>query len=186
MSTNHSADGVQPPAWSHDDVVQILEHAALFFQASVSGLKNERLDEEPVVGEATVRDIVTHLAAWELEFEREAGHLARSQNLRFEYKIDVAPGCMLATAASHAPSAWEAEQRDKRRSMPTGAIFLELEQAQHRLLNFARQLAPRKLSHQTRFPWGRDGSLGDLLVTAASHKRYHAEAIREWRTGGHF
>jgi len=185
MFTNHSNAGAQPPAWSHADVVQILEHAALFFQASVSGLKNERLDEERVVDEATVRDIVTHLAAWEGEFEREATQLARGNHARFDYRIEVGPGCMLS-AQPVASSAWEAQQRESRKAMATGAIFLELEQSQNRLLVFARQLAARKLQHETEFPWGRRGTLGDLLVTAASHKRFHAEIIRSWRTGGHF
>jgi hypothetical protein len=184
MATNHS--DAQPPAWSHADVVEILEHAALFLQASVSGLKNERLDDQVVAEGATVRDIITHLAAWEGELLDEGQALSRGV-ARFNHSIAAGPvggGCLLAPNGAASP--WDEEQRRRRKEQPTGAIFLELEQAQHRLLAFARNLAPRKLGQAADLPWGRHATLADLLVTAAAHKRGHAEVIREWRTSQHF
>lgn len=180
MSINHSDGTSSAPkrSWSHADVIAMLEHAALFFQASVSGLKNEALDEEVADG-ATVRDIVIHLAAWEDEFLREAT-AARSSNARFDYRIAASP-CASGWART---SAWDEEQRQTRRESPTGAIFLELEQTHQRLMNFARSLSPRKLGHRAEWPWGGESTVAELLVVAAAHKREHAETIRTWRTGG--
>ena len=194
MARNHSDNGVagaesSPPLWSPTDVLAVLEHAAVFLQASVSGLKNDRLDEAPVVDEATVRDIVIHLAAWEDEFLREARHAARRHGATFDYALQPSAavgGCMLAAIGTDATGAWEREQRQRRQDTPTGAIFLELERAQLQMLAFARGLSARTLANVADWPWGRRSTLAELLVTAASHKRGHAEAIRGWRTRGAF
>lgn len=190
MSRNHSdpsasaADG-----WSQADVVAVLEHAAMFLQASVSGLKNDRLEEAPVVDEATVRDIVTHLVAWESEFLREAQQVARGRSVVFSYHIEPSAAvrdCLLARLGTDGLGGWEQEQRERRRDELTGAIFLELERAQQQLIAFARALPARALSHAADWPWGVRCTLAELLVTAASHKRGHAEGIRGWRTRGAF
>lgn len=175
--------------WSPGDVLAVLEHSATFLQASVSGLKNERLDDQEVIDDATVRDIMTHLAAWEDEFLREAQHAARRGAAPFSWHIRPSAsvgGCVLAAVAVDDDDRFDREQRERWRDEATGAIFLALERSQQQLIAFARSLTPRALAQQADWPWGRRSTLAELLVTAASHKRGHAEAIRGWRTRGAF
>lgn len=190
MSRNHSDPSASASdAWSLADVVAVLEHAAMFLQASVSGLKNDRLEEAPVVDEATVRDIVTHLAAWEGEFLREAQQVARGRSVVFDYRMQPSAAvgdCLLAALGTDGLGCWEQEQRARRRDEPTGAIFLELERTQQQLIALARALPARALSRTAEWPWGVRSTLAELLITAASHKRGHAEGIRSWRTRGAF
>lgn len=177
----------RPPEHTHAEIMEMLEHSAIFLQAALSGLKNERLENEPVVARASVRDIVSHLAAWEEEFYREARESARSASVRFDYSIEagtVAGDCLLATLSG--PGRWDDEQMQRRSNLGAGAVFLELEQTQHRLLEFVRRLPERKLRRPAVWPWGRCCSLAELLVVAATHKRAHAQLIRDWRARGRF
>lgn len=177
---------VAASAASLTDVVAVAEHAALFLQASLSGLKNERLDEA-VVAEATVRDIVMHLAIWEAEFLREVTAASRRSGTSFTPTFEPGSACGPCLMAGGSTAiAWERGEIEKRRGGSPGQVFLELEQTQHRLLGLVRALNDRRLRHVARWPWGRESTLGELIVLGASHKRAHAELIREWRTARHF
>ncbi|NDD28785.1 MAG: hypothetical protein EB084_11020 [Proteobacteria bacterium] len=178
----------EPRAWTHDEVVAILEHSAAFLQVAVSGLKNDRLDGQAVADEATVRDIVAHLAVWEAEFLREARLASRRDAADLGERFDPASpvgGCLLSGFGC-GDLEWERRHAEQLEKGETGTVFLALEKSQRVLLAFAKDLSPRALTHHADWPWGGSSTLAALLVTAAAHKRGHAEEIRSWRTRGCF
>jgi uncharacterized damage-inducible protein DinB len=159
-----------------DELMEMLEHSRLFVGASLSGLKNERLETDRVNGVWTVRDIVAHLAAWEQEFWSEARLVARRARPKFDYSID----------PSDDWKAWNAAQIAQRADRSAGEIFLELEKAQAGLIEFVRGLSERQLAHEAAYPWGGQGTLSWMLAMCAGHKVEHARKIREWRTSQRF
>lgn len=160
---------------NRDEVLERMGHARLFLQAALSGLKNERLAEK--VGEHwTVRDILCHLVAWEKEFHKEARAVVRRNGHAFDYRID----------PSDDWRAWNASQIEGRAGRATGEIFLEMEQEQAAFLEWLDGVPERRLRHASRWPWGGEGSVLELLSTCADHKVQHAVKIREWRTSQKF
>jgi len=160
---------------TRDEVLERMQHARLFLQAALSGLKNEKLSEK--VGEQwTVRDIVCHLVAWEKEFHQEARAVVRRNRHAFDYVID----------PSDDWRAWNAAQVEARAGRATGEIFLEMEQEQAAFLEWLSGVPERRLRHQSRWPWGGEGSVLELLSMCADHKVQHALRIRDWRTSQKF
>jgi hypothetical protein len=162
----------QGAVMNHAELLERLEHAKLFFQAAVSGMKLERMESELIGPQWTVRDLAVHLLGWEEEFFKEAQAVARRNQHTFDYRIDPADDW----------SAWNREQIEKRRQIPTGEIFLALEKTQLALLEWLRGLNPSRLAHEADFPWGGHGTLVELLLMMASHKVSHAQKLREWRS----
>lgn len=158
------------------DLLERMEHAHLFLQAALSGLKNERLESDRLGGAWTVRDVMAHLAAWEKEFHEVARILARHNRPSFDHRIEPTDDWR----------AWNAEQVERRRGMSVGEVFLEMEQAQLAFLQWAQQLPEGRLRHEAEFPWGGRGNLADLLRMVAEHKVGHAHRIRTWRHAGGF
>ncbi|MBM3465779.1 MAG: ClbS/DfsB family four-helix bundle protein [Armatimonadetes bacterium] len=161
---------------SRDEVIERFEHARLFLQAAVSGIKNERLEGDKVGGQWTVRDIVAHLAGWEKEFHRAAKVMARRSHAAFPWQIPHEDDWR----------EFNAKQVALRQDRSVGEIFLELEQEQHAFTEWARRLTERQLAHEANFPWGGHGTLRDLLLMDAEHKIEHAHRIRAWRHAGGF
>lgn len=192
--TTPASDAREPrPSLSGPEIVSLLEHAGLFFQVAVSGLRNDVIEGEEVWPGVCVRDVVAHLAIWQQLFLQTAEALLGRDGAGADGTHPM-PGewgpCQLSVSdttfrpeedAAHLATGWHARELARRQSGAVGTVFVEFDRAHTRLLKVARRVKPRSLVHVGSWPNGGSGSLADLLVLAATHTQIHSQGIREWR-----
>jgi len=125
----------------------------------------------------SVRDVVVHLASWATEFSRQIETVAAGA--AFDYLITFTPRI--------GPTAWNARELDRRRSMSLDDAFREIDIATGRIEELALSLPDDLLFTAAELPQTPDGRpenrwrtrLADLMLMKCWHDRYHLDRIRD-------
>ena len=150
------------------DVLHYGQHTLL---GSLSMVPDDYLDLPGACGVWSIRDIVAHLASYELVL---VDVLASAEN-------DV-PTPMLDRFQSQG-EAFNDSEVDLRQDRSTADLLVEIEGAHQRVMDLVTALDPTLLSQVGTIPWyGTPYSLDDLIVYQYyGHKREHSAQIEAFR-----
>ncbi len=116
----------------------------------------------------TLRQFYAHLIGWDD---------AVTSSLRAH-----AGGREPATPATHGINAYNAESVATRETLDYEHIVKEWQQAREQLKAAIRELPPEKLHEPLLFPWGRTGTVPQLIAIFVEHEgEEHAGELREWK-----
>jgi hypothetical protein len=133
-------------------------------QAALQGLTAGAAETRPAAGEWSIREMVLHLHAWDLEVERALEPALRG--VRAAWMDHGATALDRTNEALLAPL----------RSLPWDEALRRFHMGHDRLLE-----AIESLSEEPVEPWSRTHPLGGMLAILPEHDHHHAAAIRATR-----
>jgi hypothetical protein len=136
--------------------------------AALEGLTEEQLQLPGAAGEWSVKDILAHITAWEVDLLTNLGKARRGQK----------PGKVKWTEAEiDAQNAkWQADYRDR----PLERVLDDFHGAHKQILRLVEGLSDRELA--TPMPWGSGQPLYEYFMTyVADHEAEHAPELQAWR-----
>jgi hypothetical protein len=125
--------------------------------------------EKEIYPEWSVKELLAHFAGWD-----DAAVAGVRGVLAGKNPIIVAP---------LGPDDYNARTVSERESLPLAHIIKEWELNRELLLDLVEQIPEDKFDTQTIYPWGEEGTLGDLILGMAGHELFHIGEIRELKPG---
>lgn len=149
------------------DLVALTREQHARFEAAIAGLDDATMENEPVCGIWSIRDIAGHLDAWANEI---IGAAAGALGEPFTPDPLVVDGEAFnqAHAARRATDSWATAKA-------------RLDATIERTIALIERTTPRQREHLVDYPWGGSGSLGGLLSGVAGHHAEHVAEIEAWR-----
>lgn len=137
------------------------------FNEAVQGLDTATLENEPVCGTWSIRDLTGHLDAWAIEIIG-TGAGAIGEPFTPDPLVDDGEAFNMAHAARRAAQPWAATKAD-------------LDATIERAIALIQRTTPEQRELKLDYPWGGSGNLGGLLSGVAGHHQEHIEEIEAWR-----
>ena len=125
--------------------------------------------EKEIYPEWRVKELLAHFAGWD-----DAATAGIRGALSGEDPIIVAP---------RGPDDYNARTVSERETLPLELIIKEWEHNRQELLELAESVPVDKYDTRTIYPWGEEGTLGELIMGMAEHELYHIAEIRELKPG---
>ena len=125
--------------------------------------------EKEIYPEWGLKELLAHFAGWDDATIAGVRGCLSGQN-----PIIVAP---------RGPNDYNARTVSERESLPLGHIIKEWELNRELLLDLVQQIPEDKFDTETIYPWGEEGSLGDLILGMAGHELFHIREISELKPG---
>lgn len=125
--------------------------------------------EKEIYPEWGVKELLAHFAGWD-----DAAIAGVRGALAGKNPIIVAP---------RGADDYNARTVSERESLPLGHIIKEWALNRELLLDLVEQIPENKFDTQTIYPWGEEGTLGDLIVGMAEHELFHIGEISELKPG---
>ena len=142
-------------------ILRRLETAWIGFKESYAGLPDARLLEPGVVGDWSVKDILTHVNTWEDE--------------ALNYLPVILQGGKPPRYASYGGiDSFNARMTEQKRDLSLPQVRRMLDETHRRLVDLIRRTPEDQLVGDTRFR-------RRLRLDTYGHYPEHAQAIREWR-----
>jgi hypothetical protein len=117
-----------------------------------------------VCGVWTLKDLLAHIADWELVGLEGLRCMARREPPDVEHIDDI--------------DAWNQEQARMRREQPWEPIWDDLEKTRHAFLDALEGMSQAAIEATYPFPWGSHGTAYQWGAVFVRHDREHAEALR--------
>jgi uncharacterized protein (TIGR03083 family) len=147
---------------SKREFLERMRSARAELNAALSGLSEEQIAGDVVAGEWTVKDIVAHLAAWQVEALRAVEQAERGEE----------PGPMINETVDE----WNARRVAERRRLPLVDVIQEFTESHDELL------AALERWPEDAVPLGPGGWDEDCrLWWLTEHDREHLDAIQAYR-----
>jgi uncharacterized protein (TIGR03083 family) len=152
---------------TRNELLTAMKAARAEMDAALTGLTDEQLVEPGVLGEWTMKDLLAHLTAWEVELVTALGQLQRGQRPRPMPSDD---------ETDRLNATWHAEQQ----SRPLERVLADFRAVRTQSLRQVERLTDAEL-HEPR-AWLKGESL-EMIVTVETfeHEAEHLPHIREWR-----
>lgn len=150
------------------ELVAKLQAARADLEAALAGLEPEQLLTPGVLGAWTVKDVLAHLTAWEVEL---VTGLAK-------FKRGVSPGKTQYTPAEIEAqnTRWHAEAQ----SRPLDRVLADLRGVRRQTLRQLETLTERDLNAPR--AWLRDSTIAEWVLTwVVEHETEHAQHLAHWR-----
>ena len=161
------------------DVLAQVAAARREWESVLAGLTPQQMTTPGVVGEWSVKDIVTHVRAWEGYAANQLGAAARGETP--DRRLGFAPQAIpaeLLQADDDPVNAWIYEQH---RHRPVEDILAEERQAYQDLLAAVEELPEDALLQPRYFTWAGDAPLLNRLTNnTVHHYPEHSASIRDW------
>ena len=125
--------------------------------------------EKEIYPEWKLKELLAHFAGWD-----DAVLIGARACLAGENPIIIAP---------LGPDDYNRRTVNERESLPLGHIVKEWELNRELLMNLIEEIDEDKFDTDTIYPWGEEGSLGDLILGMAGHELYHIGEISELKPG---
>jgi hypothetical protein len=139
-----------------------IDSAWVAFQASYAGLSNSQLSEPGVVGDWSVKDVISHVTWWEEEALRHLPPIIAGER---------PPRYSVTYGGIDAFNAMMAEQK---RDLSVSDVLTQQDDTHRRLIAFVQRVPEDQFARETRFR-------RRLRLDTYGHYPIHTRAIREWR-----
>jgi len=152
-----------------DEALKRLAESRQALLQAIQGLSEQELTQSPVEGVWTIKDLVGHIASWDVTC------------------LDPLRGCMdgalfqAEVLSDHL--AWNDVQSARKKDLPWDAVLREAEAVRQEMVAAASRLSDEQLAQRATAPWGDEGAVVEMLAGLAGHERMHVRAIRQWREG---
>ncbi len=125
--------------------------------------------EKEIYPEWKLKELLAHFAGWD-----DAVLIGARACLAGENPIVIAP---------LGPDDYNRRTVTEREALPLEHIIKEWELNRELLLNLVEQIDDGKFATATIYPWGDEGTLGELILGMAGHEIYHIREIDELKPG---
>ena len=152
--------------------------------SAISGLDEQTLTTEPVVGDWTVKDMLGHIVAWDDEFRREIQLILRGEH----------PGYALVINGSDDFAGWNQHWIDEKRDWNWERMLADVERDFEQAAQLIIGLTPEEYRKRGVTPWKKaavthpetpsreDTDAVDTLVTFHwRHINQHVRMIEQWK-----
>ena len=152
--------------------------------SAITGLDEQTLTTEPVVGDWTVKDMLGHIVSWDKEFRREIRLILQGEH----------PGYGLVIDGSDDFAGWNEHWIAEKRGWSWARMLADLEQDTKQAAELILALSPQEYRRRGGTPWKRaaltrpetpsreDTDSVDTLVTFHwRHANQHARMIERWK-----
>lgn len=111
-----------------------------------------------------VKELLGHVAAWEREIlaALQAFHEGETYSLGDDYFLE----------------AYNQQHAEQRRSYDPAQIRMDWAMVRRDLQFAVQEIAPERMAHRLRFPWGVEGTVSELIEQALEHEADHLADIR--------
>jgi hypothetical protein len=151
---------------SREESWQELDYGFKTFMDCLGQLTEDELTTTAVVGEWTVKDVVSHVWSW----ADEALYCARAWD-----------GARAEQAGIVFDDAWNQTQVDERRALPLITVVDGVTGSHRRLMHFIDLTDERAFATPGKAPWGAEMTLGDFLCEIAEHYVRHAHELKQYQ-----
>jgi hypothetical protein len=116
-----------------------------------------------VCGTWTLKDVLGHIADWEVLGARGLAHMATGRAPDVEHVADI--------------DAWNAAQVDARRAMPWEQVWADCHRARRSFIEALARMSQADLERRYPFPWGPEGTPYQWAAIYVDHDRTHARGL---------
>jgi uncharacterized damage-inducible protein DinB len=150
------------------EILDELTAARADLLTALDGLTSDQMMRPGVVGFWSVKDILTHLVAWESEVVTALNQIQNKKRPSILQIDDI--------------DEWNEEQYHTNARRLLDAVMEDFEGVHRMLLSMVQDYSERDLSDNRRYPWMEGEPLTYLIEENATfHERDHAADIRVWR-----
>lgn len=154
---------------NHSDLLQALAASRPEVDAALAGLTDEQLIESGVLGDWTVKDVLAHLTAWEVELVTALGKLARGQTPKPVGETDAETDALNAKWHTDYPA------------RPLDRVLADYRSVRPQTIRQVERLTDADLTAPRQ--WLKGGALHDMILSETiEHDAEHLPHIRAWRT----
>lgn len=155
-----------------DDVVDALEDSHEQFLDALEGLSDEQMQEPGVVGGWSVKDLVSHLSAWEAELVKLLWQVQQGQR--------PSSAQFSSTPVDELNALWHEETagRDLERALA------DFHAVRKQTIRRVESFSDRDLNDPQRYAWAKGQPLYKIIGDDSfEHEAEHVQQIQEWRAG---
>ena len=163
-------------------LMRLLDEGRSAWEATLRDVPRERMTQPGVVGDWTIRDIVSHIAFWERASAGRVGSLVSGQTPGDTelYGEGITPAIKALDIDDF--NAWQ-QQRDRAR--PLDEVLMDEQQVYRRLYTYLRAAREDDLLSIGRTDWTMESPAWENVAgNTYEHWAEHAASIRAWLAGG--
>lgn len=153
---------------NHTDLLKALAASRAELDAALAGLTDEQMTEPGVLNDWTVKDILAHLTAWEVELVTVLGKLARGQTPKPVGETDAETNALNAK--------WHKDYQ----SRPLDRVLEDYQAVRPQSIRQVERLTEADLTTPRKWLKGRP-LLELILAETIEHDAEHLPHLREWR-----
>ena len=150
-----------------DEVLARLAESRRALHEAMQGLSEGEMTGVQVEGVWTVKDVLGHIASWEETCLEPLRCYVEGES----FEVDVIEDYL----------AWNDEQAARKRDVPLAVILDELAAIRQELVTLASRLPAEQWEQRKLFPWGREGTVVEMLDGLCEHELEHVRAVQQWR-----
>lgn len=154
---------------TRDELLTALKNARAEMENALAGLTEAQMTEPGVVGEWTVKDLLAHLTAWEVEVVTTMGHLQRGQRIKAVAWTD--------EDVQRLNTQWHIDYKDR----PLERVLADYRAVRPQTLRQVERLTEADLREPR--PWLNGDTLEKMIaIETFEHEAEHLPHLRAWRT----
>lgn len=154
---------------NHSELVKALAASRAEVDQTLAGLTEAQMTEPGVLGDWTLKDILAHLTAWEVELITTLGKLARGQTPKPVGETDAETDALNAK--------WLRDYQAR----PLDRVLADYQAVRPQTIRQVERLTDADLTASRK--WLKGGTLHDMILSETiEHDAEHLPHIREWRT----
>ncbi len=151
---------------SREESWQELDRGFKTFMDCLGQLTEDELTTTAVVGQWTVKDVVSHVWSW----ADQALYSARAWD-----------GVRPEQAGAVFDDTWNEVRVDERRALPLITVVDGATGSHRRLMHFIDLTDEEAFAARGKTPWGAEMTLGDFLCKIADHYVKHAHELKQYQ-----
>lgn len=155
---------------TRSELLTALKHSRAEMDSALAGLTEAQMTEPGVVGEWSVKDLLSHLTAWEVQLVTTLGQLQRGQRLKSVPWTD--------EEAEKLNAQWSVDYRDR----PLENVLADFHAVRPQTARQVERLTEADLSEPRAFLKG-DTLAKMIAVETFEHEAEHLPHLRAWREG---
>ena len=153
-----------------DEILSELEDKREQFLDTIDGLSDQALQEPGVVGDWSVKDVMSHISAWEAELVKLLWQAKQGQKPTSVHFSD--------KSVDELNALWYQETH----SRPLDRVLADFSAVRRQTNRRVEAFSESELNDDKRFPWLRGHPLWKWVASDSfEHEEEHAAQIREWR-----
>jgi hypothetical protein len=153
-----------------DEILDALEDEREKFLEAIDGLSDEDMQAPGVVGEWSIKDILSHLNAWEAELVRLLWQAKGGQRPTTVHFSDL--------SVDERNAQWH----EANRARPLERVLADFEAVRKQTLRRVDEFSDEALNDPQRYPWLKGYPLWEWVANDSfKHEAEHAAQIMEWR-----
>jgi hypothetical protein len=153
-----------------DEVLDALEDEREKFMDSIEGLSDEALQTPGVVGEWSIKDIMTHLSAWEAELVKLLWQVKQNQKPSTAHFSDV--------AVDFRNQQWYAIYKGR----PLENVLADFVSVRKQTVRRVEAFNDKDLTDPQRYTWLEERALWEWVAgDSFEHEAEHRSQIQAWR-----